>query len=61
MSSRIIYKKVYNTTNDIIYSILTPVYNQEDIIVDNLKSFIENTQDAFEINFIRENYVALND
>jgi hypothetical protein len=61
MSSRIIYKKVYNTTNDIIYSIVTPVYNQEDIIVDNLKSFIENTQDAFEINFIRENYVALND
>lgn len=49
MSSRIVYKKVYNDIHDIIYSIVTPVYNQEDIIVDNLKSFIENTQDAFEI------------
>ena len=33
----------------IIYSIVTPVYNQEEIIVENLKSIILNTLDTFEI------------
>jgi glycosyltransferase involved in cell wall biosynthesis len=38
----------YNS-GDIIYSIVTPIYNQESIIVKNIKSFIEHTVDNFEI------------
>ena len=42
------YKRVYNL-NEIIYSVVMPIYNQEDIIVENLKSIIENTLGNFEI------------
>lgn len=38
----------YNSGN-IVYSIVTPIYNQETIIVKNVKSFIDFTQDNFEI------------
>jgi len=38
----------YNS-GDVIYSIVTPVYNQESIIVKNVKSFIDFTSDNFEI------------
>lgn len=44
-----IYNKIYNEYKDIIYSIVIPVFNQEDIIVDNLKSIIDNTINNFEI------------
>tara|TARA_B110000967_G_scaffold152393_1_gene156605 strand:- start:3876 stop:4721 length:846 start_codon:yes stop_codon:yes gene_type:complete len=44
----IIYSDLYNRDN-IVYSIITPVYNQEDIIVKNIKSYISNTIDNFEI------------
>lgn len=45
------YKYVYHdvNTNEISYSVIIPVYNQEDIIVENLKSIIENTIENFEI------------
>lgn len=38
----------YNS-GDIIYSIVTPIYNQESIIVKNVKSFIDFTKHNFEI------------
>jgi glycosyltransferase involved in cell wall biosynthesis len=44
-----IYNKIYNERAAIIYSIVIPVFNQEDIIVDNLKSIINNTLTNFEI------------
>ena len=44
-----IYNKIYNERVDIIYSIVIPVFNQEDIIIDNLKSIINNTLTNFEI------------
>jgi glycosyltransferase involved in cell wall biosynthesis len=44
-----IYNKLYNDIKDIIYSIVIPVFNQEDIIIDNLKSIINNTINNFEI------------
>jgi len=43
------YKFYKYNSGDIIYSIVTPIYNQETIIVKNLKSFIEHTVDKFEI------------
>ena len=43
------YIKIYNEPNEIIYSIVIPVYNQENIIVENLKSIINNTVNNFEI------------
>lgn len=43
------YNKIYNDCKDIIYSIVIPVFNQEDIIIDNLKSIINNTINNFEI------------
>ena len=45
--TELIYSKVFCQHNDIIYSITTPVYNQEDIIVENIKSIIENTVENF--------------
>jgi glycosyltransferase involved in cell wall biosynthesis len=44
-----IYSKTFYENTEIIYSIVTPVYNQEDIIVENTKSIIENTIGNFEI------------
>ena len=42
------FSKIYNK-GDIVYSIITPVYNQEDIIVENIKSFITHTLNNYEI------------
>jgi glycosyltransferase involved in cell wall biosynthesis len=39
----------FNKSNRPVYSIVTPIYNQENIIVKNIKSFIEKTEDYFEI------------
>ena len=42
--------KLFSYKNDkIIYSVIIPVYNQENIIVENIKSIIYNTLDNFEI------------
>lgn len=41
-------KYIYNKSN-IIYSIIIPIFNQEEIIVKNIKSIIEKTYDNFEI------------
>jgi len=49
MTTQLLYKKIYNQTNEIIYSVITPVYNQESIIVENLQSIINNTSGNFEI------------
>jgi glycosyltransferase involved in cell wall biosynthesis len=38
-----------NNVNEVVYSIVIPVYNQENIIVQNLKSIINNTLENFEI------------
>ena len=43
------YKFYDYNKGDIIYSIVTPIYNQEQIIVKNLLSVIENTVGNFEI------------
>lgn len=43
------YKFVSYNIGEIIYSIVMPVYNQEQIIVENIKSIITNTLDNFEI------------
>ena len=45
---KIIFQKIFND-DDIVYSIVTPVYNQENIIVEHIKSYIFNTLDNFEI------------
>jgi glycosyltransferase involved in cell wall biosynthesis len=45
----LLYKKIYNVKNDIIYSIITPIYNQETTIIKTLSSIINNTQHNFEI------------
>jgi hypothetical protein len=46
----ILYKKIFNESDkEIIYSIIIPVYNQENIFVNNLISIIEKTHDNFEI------------
>lgn len=43
------YTKIFNKHNDIVYSVVVPIFNQENIIVENLKSIIYNTLDNFEI------------
>jgi glycosyltransferase involved in cell wall biosynthesis len=43
------YKFYEFNKGEIIYSIVTPIYNQEQIIVKNLLSVIEHTLDNFEI------------
>ena len=48
MNYSTLLKNIYNI-DTIVYSIITPVYNQEDIIVRNIKSYINNTNDNFEI------------
>jgi glycosyltransferase involved in cell wall biosynthesis len=48
MNYSILVKNTYNIDN-ICYSIITPVYNQEDVIVKNISSYIKNTDDNFEI------------
>jgi len=48
MSISLIYEKKYKE-DIILYSIITPIYNQEDIIVHNIKSYIKYTEDNFEI------------
>ena len=48
MNYSTLLKNIYNIDN-IVYSIITPVYNQADIIVKNINSYINNTDDNFEI------------
>ena len=45
------YKNIYSKESqvEIVYSIIIPVFNQEEIIVENLKSIIDNTLGNFEI------------
>lgn len=43
------YVKKYYESNDIVYSIIIPVYNQEKYIVENLIGIINNTLENFEI------------
>jgi len=43
------YKQVHLLLDQIVYSIVTPVYNQEHIIVKNVKSVIQCTQGLFEV------------
>ena len=45
----LLYKKIFNAKNDILYSIVTPIYNQETTIIKTLSSIINNTQNNFEI------------
>lgn len=40
---------VYNGNNKVTYSIIIPVYNQEQIIVKNIKSILEYTLGSFEL------------
>jgi glycosyltransferase involved in cell wall biosynthesis len=49
MNTKLLYKKVYNLHNEIIYSIVIPIFNQETIIADNLESIINNTKGNYEI------------
>lgn len=51
MNYSTLLKNIYNIDNidNIVYSIITPVYNQADIIVKNINSYINNTDDNFEI------------
>lgn len=45
----IVFQKQY-TTQDPFFSIIIPIYNQEDIIINNLKSIIKNTTEkSYEI------------
>ena len=39
----------FNKSEKPIYSIVTPIYNQETIIVKNIKSIIEKTEGFFEL------------
>ena len=43
------YKYYDYNAGEVIYSIVTPIYNQENIIVKNLQSVIDNTLENFEI------------
>jgi glycosyltransferase involved in cell wall biosynthesis len=43
------YKYYQYNENKVIYSVIIPVYNQENIIVENIKSIINNTLNNFEI------------
>jgi len=49
MTTSLFYKNIYNNCDNIIYSITIPVYNQENIIAENLESIINTTKDTFEI------------
>lgn len=49
MPTILLYKKKINESNNVEYSIVIPVYNQESIIVENLESIIEKTRGNFEI------------
>jgi glycosyltransferase involved in cell wall biosynthesis len=40
---------IFNSSEKPVYSIVTPIYNQESIIVKNVNSIIEKTEDYFEI------------
>lgn len=44
-----IFQHIYNVTDEIVYSCVIPIYNQEKIIVENIKSIIQNTVGPFEI------------
>jgi len=48
MNCSSIFERIYKKEK-IVYSIVTPVYNQENIIEKNVKSYIDNTFDFFEI------------
>jgi glycosyltransferase involved in cell wall biosynthesis len=44
------FNKIYTyNKGEPIYSVIVPIYNQEGIIVENIKSIIDNTLGAFEI------------
>jgi glycosyltransferase involved in cell wall biosynthesis len=43
------YKYYKYNSEPITYSVVIPVYNQEAIFVDNLKSVLENTRQSFEV------------
>jgi glycosyltransferase involved in cell wall biosynthesis len=43
------YKQYNFTREPIIYSVVMPVYNQESILVPNIQSVLECTQDSFEL------------
>jgi len=43
------FKNYIYSNNNIIYSIVIPIYNQEEIIVKNLQSIIDNTLENFKI------------
>lgn len=49
MNTKMLYKKLYNPHSEIIYSIIIPIYNQENTVADNLKSVIDNTEGNYEI------------
>ena len=49
MTTKLLYNKIYNPSKEIIYSVIIPIYNQENIVVENLQSIINNTSDNFEI------------
>ena len=49
MNTKLLYKKVYNPHNEIIYSIIIPIFNQENIVTDNLESIMNNTKGNYEI------------
>ena len=40
---------VFNTHEKPVFSIVTPIYNQESIIVKNIRSIIEFTEGFFEV------------
>jgi glycosyltransferase involved in cell wall biosynthesis len=48
-NTEIIYSKKFCENAEIIYSIVIPVYNQENIIVENIQSIMDNTIGSFEI------------
>jgi glycosyltransferase involved in cell wall biosynthesis len=43
------YKKIFDIPKEVLYSVVMPIYNQQDIIVENIKSIIDNTLGTFEI------------
>lgn len=51
MDYEIIFKNIYNkeSIDKVKYSIVTPVYNQEKIILRNVTSFLSHTKDYYEI------------
>jgi len=51
MTTSLFYKNIYVDPhiNSIVYSVVVPVYNQEGIITQTVKSIIEHTRDNFEV------------